>query len=374
MPETSILIIGGGSSGLAAAGALKHHGLDSTILDRSGGTGSVWSERYERLHLHTARVLSHLPYYKIPASFPRYLSKDQFSTYLQEYAKHFNLDIQHGIDVTNIQKNDEKWLVTTQSGEEWLSKHLIIATGLSHTPYIPRWENVDRFQGMIIHSKEYRTGRDYTGKRVLVVGCGNSGSEICVDLVEKGAAFVANSIRTYPTIVQRDPLGIPIQIWGVALYALPRILKDGIVTVLSRVLLGDLRKYGMKKPEWQVFKDKRIPMIDVGYVNFLKNGKIHPRPDIAEFREPGVIYAENNQPENFDVVIAATGYRTGLQNLLGDFDVLAEDGSLIAPCGAPTKQPGLWFIGLENSPAGIIMASRIQARKMAQHIAALQEA
>ncbi len=370
MPDTQILIVGGGASGLSAAGALRQYDLNATILDRDSAVGGTWARRYDRLHLHTIRALSHSAYYRIPKGNPRYLSRDQFVTYLREYAAHFDFDIQFNTDVTRIHKSDDSaWIVDVKDGESWTAQVVVVATGYNNIPYTPDWTGRDRYSGTFLHAIDYQTGRDYAGKRALVVGCGNTGTEICVDLIEQGAAHVAISIRTPPVVVPRDPFGVPVQVWGIPMSFLSDGLGDWVVNLLARVQLGDLTQYGMKKPAWGIFKDKRIPMIDVGFVAQLKAGKIHIHPDIQELTASGAIFTDGDSGE-FDVVIAATGYRTGLQSLLDVPDVLASDGQPLVEMGEPTPHPGLYFVGLQNSPAGILMAARMTARKLAKHVAA----
>lgn len=372
MPQTNILIIGGGSSGLSVAGALAQHNLQPTILDADAQTGDVWRKRYDRLHLHTIKGLSHSAYKKLDDKLPRYVAKDDFADYLSAYANELNADIHHNQQVTRIEKTEGnppyRYTVETQSGETWHAKHCIIATGINREPFIPGWQGTDTFTGRLMHAHEHQTGADYTGKRVLVVGIGNSGAEISADCAEHGAAVVHNSIRTFPMIVARDPLGIPVHVWGVLLFPFPTGFKDWVVNTIARIELGDLTPYGMQPPEWNVFRDKRIPMIDVGYVDQLKAGNITVKPDIACLTPQGVEFVDGeHQP--YDVIIAATGYRTGLGDILAIEGVIDEDGTVIEPNGAPTSHTGLWFVGLVGSPAGVLMAARIQARNIAKAIA-----
>lgn len=367
MPQTNILIVGGGAAGLSVAGALKQYNLDCVILDKDAATGDVWRERYERLHLHTIKGLSHSAYKRLPDELPRYVPKDKFADYLADYAKHFKLDIRYNTTVTRISKGANGYTVET-NGETWEAPILIIATGINRIPFTPDWEGKSSYKGELSHAISYKTGRDYKGKRVLVVGIGNTGAEICADLIEQGASYVANSVRTFPFIVKRDPLGVPVHVWGVVMLPMPVFLKDFMTQMIARFELGDLTKYGIKAPEWKVFKDKRIPMIDVGYINFLKQGKITVKPEIRRFDEKGVEFADGSR-EDFDAVIAATGYNTGLEKILDIAGVIDANGDLTVECGAPNQHKGLWFVGLEDSPAGVLMRARIHARGIAKQIA-----
>ena len=284
---------------------------------------------------------------------PRYLSKDQFADYLAEYAQEFDLDIRHNCAVSRISKGESGYVVETENGETWHCEHCIIATGVNREPFIPDWKGKDDYQGNLTHAIHHKTGKDYAGQRVLVVGIGNTGAEICADCVEGGAAYVASSIRSYPMIVKRDPLGIPVHVWGVTLFPFPVAFKDWLVSTIARLELGDLSRFGIKKPEWSIFKDKRIPMIDVGYVGQLKKGNITVKPDIDCFTEKGVQFLDGTQ-EDYDSVIVATGYRTGLEKIIDIPDVIDADGNVIAENGENAPHRGLWFLGLLSSPAGVL--------------------
>lgn len=371
MPQTDILIIGASSSGLSVAGALAQHGIHPTILDAEAQSGDVWRKRYDRLHLHTIKGLSHSAYKKLPDALPRYVPKDDFADYLSAYASELNADIHYNTPVTRIAKSHEapyRYEIETASGELWRAKHCVVATGINRQPFMPDWAGTEHFQGRLMHACEHKTGKAFAGQRVLVVGIGNSGAEIAADCAEQGAAVVHNSIRSFPMIVKRDPFGIPVHVWGVMLFPFPTGFKDWVVNSLAKVEIGDLSRYGIQQPDWHVFSDKRIPMIDVGYVDQLKAEKIVVKPDIARFTSDGVAFSDGEEVV-YDVVIAATGYRTGLENIMAIEGVIDDDGTVTEPNGAPTSHAGLWFVGLVSSPAGVLMAARIQARNIANAIA-----
>ena len=280
--------------------------------------------------LHAGATLGQVK--KLDNALPRYVSKDEFADYLSEYTQDLDLDIHHNTQVTRISKDDVGYRIETQDGDIWQAEHCIIATGVNREPFIPDWAGMEMYQGTITHAIHHKTGKDYTGKRVLVVGIGNTGAEICADCVEQGASYVANSIRTFPMIIKRDPLGIPVHVWGVLLFPFPLGFKDWLVNSIAKFELGDLSPYGIKAPEWHVFRDKRIPMIDVGYIKELKAGNITVKADIAHFTEDGVQFTDGTQ-DNYDVVIAGTGYRTGLENILDIPDVIDAEGNVIAENG-----------------------------------------
>ena len=281
MPENEIVIVGGGPAGLSTAGALKSIGLEAVILDQDDRIGGSWMRRYERLHLHTVRPFSGLAGFPIPRNLPKYLSKDQYAEYLLDYAGHFDLKYFLNSPVRKIRASAEgeaHYLIVETAGEPWRSRVVVVATGQFGVPVLPTWPGLDEYQGQVIHSLHYKTGREFAGLRVLVIGVGNSGAEIAVDLAEQGASFVAICIRTPAPIVPRDLLGTPTQVFGILLSRLPPRLADWIGYSLARIALGDLTRFGFRRPAWLPFSARRIPVIDVGLIKEVKNGRVIVRP------------------------------------------------------------------------------------------------
>ncbi|HZQ10908.1 MAG TPA: NAD(P)/FAD-dependent oxidoreductase [Anaerolineae bacterium] len=370
MPQTNILIIGGGAAGLTAAGALKHVGLDSVILDKTARVGTTWATRYERLHLHTIRHFSGLAHYPIPREYGKYVAKDKFAEYLQSYANHFGLTWQGNSPVHKIRvernRRNPKFTVEAER-ETWTSNIVIIATGHFGVPVLPQFPGVGDYKGLRVHSTQYKTGSDFAGKRVLVIGAGNSGAEIAADLAEQGAEFVALAIRSTPPIVPRDWLGMPAQVFGLLLTPLPPRLADRIAASIARVALGDLSRYGLKKANWLPFSAKRIPIIDVGLVKEIRAGRVVLRPNVARFTTNGVVF-KDGRAEEFDIVVSATGFKTGLEELLDVPQVLNSLAEPKFPSGQTTSIPNLYFIGYVYSHRGHLLEANEASQRLAQVI------
>lgn len=370
MAETEILIIGGGPAGLTSAGALKKVGLESTILDGHERIGESWELRYDRLHLHTVRAYSGLAYFPIPHTYPKYVSKDQYANYLRDYASHFDLKIIPRTVAKRVrqEKIDGRsgWAVETGSAM-WLARVVVIATGQFGKPIYPHWPGMSQYIGETVHSSNYKSGQVFTNKQVLVVGAGNSGMEIAVDLVEQGASRVAISLRSVPPIVPRDFLGTPVQLFGILMNSFPPALSDKVGNTLSRLALGDLNHYGIPSPSWRPFRSHRTPVIDVGFVSALKAGKIGVRPEINTFTSTGVIYQDHRE-EAFDAVVLATGFNSGLEQLLEPVGVIDKNGNPCFPSGSPTNYPGLYFMGYFDSLRGFLYESNLASRRLAQEI------
>jgi putative flavoprotein involved in K+ transport len=368
--EASVIIVGGGASGLSAAAALSRRGIDGVVLEQDRELGGTWARRYDRLHLHSVRRFSGLAHFPIPARYPKYLSRTDFVAYLNEYARHFDLRIVTGVPVRKIQPQDAgppRWTVETNGGDAWHGRVVVIATGQYRQPIDPPWPGRETFSGRIAHSVTYSNATPYAGMRVLVVGAGNSGAEIATDLCDNGAAYVAVSIRTPPPIVPRDPFGQPVQRTSMLLSALPPAIANRIGSATARLVFGDLTRYGMPKAEFLPYSTKRVPLIDVGFVETLKRGRLKIKPALVRLTKTDAIFADGTS-EPFDAIIAATGFATGLQSLISMPGVLDDHGEPLGISGEPTAQPGLYFIGFIHSLRGHLFEANRASRRLARHV------
>jgi cation diffusion facilitator CzcD-associated flavoprotein CzcO len=355
------VIVGAGASGLAVGAALKRRGIEPVLLDRDTEVGGTWARRYERLHLHTIKSLSALPFRPIPKSEPRYVPSSRYARYLADYAQAQRLDIRLDHEVQRVAREGAEWIVATPR-ETWRAPVVVIATGRHNVPRLPSWPGAREYRGPLVHSHEYRTGRAYAGQRALVIGIGNSGAEIAADLVECGASSVSIAVRTTPPITSREIAGIPVQILGIFFKPFPARFVDWLGRGLRRIGTGDLRGYGLGSERWGPFTARRPPVIDVGFLGLLKQGRIAVRPDVARFTPGGVVFVDGSTLD-VDVVVAATGYATGLESLL--------DASVLDARGFPAadvRTPGLYFAGYNETPRGQLFESARAAPVLARRI------
>jgi cation diffusion facilitator CzcD-associated flavoprotein CzcO len=285
-----------------------------------------------------------------------------YARYLKEYAERMGLSVRVGERVDRIRPEGSSWIVETAGGN-WTARAVIVATGRHKVPRLPPWPGTEDFTGRLIHSHQYSSGREFAGKRALVIGIGNSGAEIAADLLEQEAARVAISVRSTPPITSREIAGIPVQLLGMVLTPFPARLVDRLGAMLRRAGNGDLSKYGLGKEEWGPFTARRPPVIDVGFLALLKAGRIDVLPDVGHFTRTGVVVAKGVEHE-FDVVVAATGYTTGLDELLAAPRALDERGYPRAD-GA---YPGLYFAGYSETPRGQLFESNRGAHKLAASV------
>jgi putative flavoprotein involved in K+ transport len=364
--EVEIAIVGAGASGLAAGAALKAHGHEPVLLERDTRVGERWARRYDRLHLHTVRRFSGLPYRGVPRTSGRYVSKDAFAAYLRDYAQRFDLDVRADSDVTSVRPG---WLVETAAGSTFDARAVVVATGRYNEPFMPDWPGRDVYSGQLLHSVDYRSGSAYAGRRVLVVGLGNTGAEIAADLVEQGASHVAVAVRTPPPVVRRELLGVPVQLFGIALSPFPPRPVDRLAAILRRVGTGDLRPYGIGQAAWGPFTARRPAVIDVGFLAQLKARRVHVRGEVTGLTPTGVDFADGAE-EPFDAVIAATGFSRGLERFLDVPGALDERGDPIRAQDGSGTEPGLFFSGYTETIRGQLFEAKRQAPRLAAAVSA----
>jgi cation diffusion facilitator CzcD-associated flavoprotein CzcO len=371
--DQDVLIIGAGTAGLTAAHELLKRGIEPQIIDEAGEVASSWRRRHEQLSLNTYRAYSSLPGAPLPRRYGAFVKRDDFIAYLEEYAENYKHIVRYGVRAGQIRCNgDDGWLVETDQGEMY-ARHVIVATGPERQPYTPEWPGMERFQGEFIHSAEFRHADNYIGKRVLLIGASNSGVDIGNHLSEVAISPSWVSVRSGPTIVPQYVFGIPAHIPFMWIRWMPIKAQDTIVAILERIFLGDLRKYGLPKPPaGAVTRDKEEGVtfgIDNGFVSALKAGRFTVVPEVRAFSERSAELVDGRTIEP-DAVICATGYRPGLESLVGDLDVLDERGKLrFVADQASDEHPGLWFFGLNTSIYGYLYQRKKEAVRLADRIA-----
>lgn len=365
-PRDSVVVLGAGPAGLAVAACLKQRGRRCTILEAAEAVGSSWRNHYARLHLHTVKEHSSLPGLPFEASEPRYVPRAGVVDYLERYASHHGLAPRFGERVRRLTRAGGGWEVETSVGLHRASD-VVVATGYNRVPHEPSFEGASSFEGEVIHSRAYRSGEPYRGRRVLVVGLGNTGGEIALDLLEHGAK-PALSVRSPVNVVPRDFLGTPTQITGLRLSFLPRWAADRIGRLVSRMAFGNLEPYGIRTPSVGpmsgIYDNRRIPLIDVGTVAAIKRGEIAVYPNVQALTPTGARFADGRSAE-LDAIVYATGYRPGLDELLGDCAAIGSDGYPRAPTG---DVPGLHFVGFSNVSTGLLRQIGIDAETVASAI------
>ncbi|MCX5502365.1 NAD(P)/FAD-dependent oxidoreductase [Streptomyces sp. NBC_00053] len=372
--DRPVYVIGGGPGGLAAAAALRELGVRAVVLEKSGNVGASWRRHYDRLHLHTTRRRSALPGLAMPRRFGRWVSRDDVVRYLDKYAEHHELEVVTGVEVSRIDRapDGRSWQLTATGGRVLTGRAVVVATGFNHTPRIPDWPGRDTFTGDLVHACDYRNPAPYAGKDVLVVGIGNTGAELAVDLVEGGAARVRIAVRTVPHIVRRSTAGWPAQLTGILVRRLPVRLVDRAGRLMARIAVPDLAAQGLPRPDTGLYsrvKDGAIPVQDVGLIDAVKRGRVVPVAAVESFDGDAVVLAGGDRITP-DTVIAATGYRRSLEGLVGHLGVLDARGRpVVHGARTPKQAPGLYFTGFTNPISGMLRELALDARKIAKRAA-----
>jgi cation diffusion facilitator CzcD-associated flavoprotein CzcO len=302
----------------------------------------------------------------MPRSYGKWPSRDGVVDYLSRYASRNELDIRTGHSVERVVRTGGGWAVEA-GGERFPAQRVIVATGYSNVPFVPDWPGT--FVGELLHSSAYRRGEPYRGRRVLVVGAGNSGAEIAIDVARAGASEVLLAVKTPPAVVRRDTLGVPSQLLGIASAHLPTAVVDRIASTLRRAAFGDLTALGLPapaRPYSEFLRRRVIPIVDVGLVAAVKDGRVEVVPSLERFEDRKPVLSDGRAVET-DAVIAATGFRTGLEPLVGHLGVLDEAGvPFVHGADEHPSAPGLHFVGYLVTLGGTLRLIGKQAERLAK--------
>ena len=364
---SEVTVIGAGPAGLAVGACLRRAGIDFVILEREQDVGSSWRRHYRRLHLHTVKRFSSLPFLPFPANYPRYVPRQLMVDYLQDYAAKFALRPRFGETVRAVRKDGDDWIVEANSTTV-RSPAVVVAAGYNAEPVVPAVAGIDKFRGLAIHSADYVEPAPFAGKSVLVIGMGNTGAEIALDLAE-GGARPAISLRDGVHIVPRDLFGLPIQVVALMTRLMPLRATDALFPIILDLYLGNLQRFGIRRPRRgilaQIAQAGKIPVLDVGTVRKIRDGAIKIVPAVAAVGEDGARFADASSGK-FDAIIFATGYRANYPDFLPR-DVEAAPGGGKRP-DAAGRSSGLYFVGYRNAVTGLLREIANEAQAAAADI------
>lgn len=306
------LIIGAGPAGLATAVALKKATISFDMVDAGQKVGGIWDiERgdtpmYDSAHFISSKTLSGFQDFPMPSGYPDYPSHHLVQAYLESYAAHHRLagDIRFQTKVKAVEPLGKDWKVTFEGGESRTYRGVVCATGITWHQNLPSIEG--DFGGTVLHSFDYRDTSIFEGKRVLIIGGGNSGCDIACD-----AARVAKrayiSLRRGYYFLPKYTLGMPSNLFKEK-YKLPNKYLDTKVSelLLNKVLVGNLENYGLSKPDHGLMESH--PIMNSRLLHYLGHGDIVAKKDVLRFSGKQVVFADGTT-ESIDVIIAATGYK-----------------------------------------------------------------
>lgn len=406
--DPAVLVVGGGQAGLSIGARLTQLSIDTLVIDRGARVGDNWRRRYHALTLHNQVQVNHLPYLPFPPSFPTYIPKDKLAAWFESYAESMEINFWTGTTFINGSYDDraQRWNVelrrTDGSVRSMHPRHLIMATGASDVPKMPKIPGLDQFKGRVIHASQYTDAGEWAGRRALVIGTGTSGHDVAQDLYSNGAQVTL--VQRSPTlVVDIEPSaqlpytlyneGRPLEETDLIAASIPMPLFEQAHRLMAKQsremdteLLAGLTRAGFRintedETGWQIMYLKRGGgyYFNVGCSNLIIEGKIPvlQYADIATFGTSGVRMCSGAEV-NADLIVLATGYEGQshlVRKLFGDA-IADRAGPVwgIDPVGqelcnmwCPTGQPGLWFI------AGSFAQCRIYSKYLALQIKAHEE-
>lgn len=372
----TVCIVGAGSSGVAAAKALKERGVAFECFEKGSDLGGMWrygndngvSSAYRSLHIDTSRRNLGYSDFPIPGHLPDFLSHWEVAEYLDAYAERFGVrpHIRFRAEVAEVSPSGDAWKVTLKDGEEKRYSAVLVANG--HL-WDPRWPSFPgRFDGTAIHSHHYKTADPFEDKRVLVVGIGNSAVDIAVDLCRR-AKSVHLSTRRSAWVMPKYLMGIPVDRWGAFFtrrLRLPVRVSRSIIQRLMFLTVGDQERFGLPRPKHPMWKEHAT--LSQELLPYIGHGWIRVKPDVRELQGDRVAFVDGSA-EPIDAVIYATGYKTTFPFLKPEVFEVRDNRVALYRRVLPPDRPGLYFVGLLQPIGATIPLVEIQARWLAAVLA-----
>lgn len=367
-----VCVIGAGPCGLLAAAALKKRGTPFQIVDAGRQPGGIWdinrdtTPMYDSAHFISSRQLSGFPDFPMPESYPDYPRHDLILDYIQAFARHHDLErhITFGVRVeAATRRGDGGWRVKLSSGDERQASALCVATGMTWQPRVP--EVPGHFDGESYHSFFYRSPKEFEGKRVLIVGAGNSGADIACDAARHAKrAFI--SLRRGYYFIPKFIFGMPSDVFAHSGPQLPRWLEERVFGFLmNKILVGNLTKYGLPKPDHPILRSH--PILNTQILHHLGHGDIQARRDVKSLNGHSVQFADGTS-EEIDLIVWATGYDKRFPFLPADAIDGNPDALDLYLNTFHRRHPDLFFVGLfETDGAAYGLAGR-QAELVASYL------
>ncbi|KAK7259461.1 hypothetical protein RIF29_25069 [Crotalaria pallida] len=332
--EQTVIVVGAGPSGLSAAACFTKQSIPYIILEREDCFASLWKKySYDRLHLHLKKQFCELPYIPFPPSYPPYVPKKQFLQYLDDYVSHFRISplYKRIVELAEYDEGEKKWRVRAMNGdsgevEEYYGRFLVVATGETSDPFVPDVEGLSSFPGKVIHSTGFKSGKEFKDEQVLVVGSGNSGMEIALDLVNHGAK-TSIVVRSPVHFLSREMVNL-----GLFLLKYLSLSKvDSLMVMLSRMVYGDVTTHGIPRPNEGPFYMKvkygKYPVIDIGTFTKIKSQELKVLPAEIESVRGKDVQFKNGELHSFDSLVFCTGFKRSTHKWLkGDKYLLNDDG------------------------------------------------
>jgi thioredoxin reductase len=369
----AVCVIGAGASGLAAIKNLREAGFEVDCYERETSVGGAWNWRHDRspvyagTHLVTSRPLTEFPDFPMPDTWPDYPDHKLVLSYLERYSAHFGLedDVWFGTEVVSVEPvGDGRWDVTTQStggGSSRVQRYagVVVANGHNWSPARP--EIPGDFRGEVIHSAQYKDPAQLRGRKVLVIGGGNTGCDIAVEAAQQASTVWHSTRRGYwhaPEYV----LGRPFD--QITARRLPLRVRQWFYRRAVTLTSGDLTRHGLPAPDHQPYESH--PVVNSRLPYYLGLGRITPVPDVTAFDGASAVLADGRRVEP-ELVITATGYRPRFEFLAPELLDIAEDGRPDLHLHAfARRHPTLAVVGLVQAGFGLFPLAHWQSVAVAR--------
>ncbi len=311
MSNDRICIVGAGPAGLSQARAFLRAGLPFDVIERHGEVGGIWdlenrgTPMYESARFISSKTLSAFFDFPMPSDYPDYPDNGQILAYLRAFARAYGLysHITFEREVVRAEPGGTGWRVTLAGGEERSYRGLVCANGMTWDPHMP--EIPGRFDGEMRHAVSYRSAAEFRGKRVLIVGGGNTACDIACDAAQSAEAAVISLRRGY-SFIPKHIFGVPADVFAQLTPKLPMRLRQWSFGLLLRLLVGDLRRYGLPRPDHRIFESH--PILNTKVLDHLRDGRLTAKPDVRAFEGRKVRFTDGSEAE-VDLVLLATGYK-----------------------------------------------------------------
>jgi hypothetical protein len=308
-----LCVVGAGPAGLSLARALKARGIPFHVFERHGDVGGIWdievpgSPMYESAHFISSKYQSSYADFPMPDHYPDYPSHRQILAYHRAFAREYDLyrHIEFNAPIRKIIQRDSRWLVELERGEQRLYGAVVCATGTTWSPNVPELPGRATFRGKVIHSIEYRDPSLFRAKRVLIVGAGNSGCDIACDAaVNATQAFL--SVRRGYYFIPKHVFGAPADVFASGAHWIPGSVGRWLLEKILNLLVGDLTKLGLPKPDHRIFETH--PIVNDQVLHCLRHGDLQARGDVARLDGDYVEFKDGSR-ETIDLVVLATGFK-----------------------------------------------------------------
>ena len=367
--RVDVAVVGAGPAGLATSQQLAARHIRHRVLERGDTVGYTWANLYDSLTLHTGKHMSSLPGMPFPRSAPLFVPRREFWEYLRHYARAFDLPVDTSCGVERIAPSDGSWSLTTSRGT-LTARAVVVATGIVANPKSPRFPGQERFMGRIVHSVAYKRPDPYVGRRVLVVGVGNSGAEIASEVARAGGK-VTIAVRSGANVVPLTLAGLPIQYVAYWVRKLPRAVQEGVVGLVR--LMTELTRGKAVLPRPPHSPLDAIPVIGFHLVDAICQGLIDVRAGVAELTPDGARFTDGAAGV-FDDILLATGFGAAVGPLGSLIQLDSKGFGRRRDRVVSLDHAGLFFVGHNYDATGGLyninrdaqLAARLIAGRLAQ--------